>query len=231
MAITPLHSWNLTPKEAVVLQRELAPMVKVKRVGRLPVRAGMLIAGADVSYSKFDPMLHAAVVVLRSETMEVVEVQGVCRPASFPYVPGLLSFREAPAVLEAFAKLKQRPDVVMLDGQGLAHPRRFGLACHLGLWLGLPTFGCAKSRFIGTFDKFAEEAGAWTPLMGGDEQIGLVVRTKRRTNPVYVSVGFRIGLPDALKWTLACVRGYRIPDPTRQAHLAVNEIRLRKLQQ
>jgi deoxyribonuclease V len=219
-----LHSWNVTPKEAVALQRELAARRRPSG-RRLHVRPGLLIAGADVSYNRFDPFLHAAVVVLRADTLEVVEVRTVTRRARFPYVPGLLSFREIPAVLAAFAKLKHRPDLMMLDGQGLAHPRRFGLACHLGWWLDLPTFGCAKSLFVGEPGELDEQAGATAPVVHEDEQVGLAVRTRTGVKPVYVSIGHRIRIEDALAWTLATCRGYRIPEPTRLAHLAVNAVR------
>src|SRR5207247_4474039 len=146
MQIRPLHTWNLTPTEAVQLQRDMTDRVDV----RTPLRSWKLIAGADISYRKFDPTLYASVIVIRVSDGSVVETADVVRQATFPYVPGLLSFRESPALLDAFAELKTRPDVVMIDGQGYAHPRRMGIACHIGLWLDLPTIGCAKSRLCGT---------------------------------------------------------------------------------
>src|SRR5262249_53393619 len=141
-----LHSWDMTPKEAVALQRELADRIDT----RSPLTRCELVAGADISYNRFSPTIYAAVVVVRVADGAVVESATTVGQSAFPYVPGLLSFREAPSVLEAFAKLKTRPDALMLDGQGFAHPRRFGLACHVGLWLDLPCLGCAKSRLIGT---------------------------------------------------------------------------------
>jgi deoxyribonuclease V len=221
----PLHSWSLTAAQAVALQKELAPRVLQAPPIPTPVMPGRLIAGADVSYNRDDPVLYAAVVVLQSETLEVVEVQAASAAADFPYIPGLLSFREAPALVAAFAKLQRQPDLVMVDGQGIAHPRRLGIASHLGLWLGLPTIGCAKSLLVGKFENLAEEPGSTAPLLHRKEQIGLAVRTKRRCNPIFLSVGYRISLEDALAWTLASCRGYRLPEPTRQAHLTVNAVR------
>lgn len=222
MKIPMLHSWDLTPTEAVVLQRQLRGQIDVKR----RVKKCDLIAGADCSYNRFSPKFYAAVVVLRTSDWSIVETQGAIGESPFPYIPGLLSFREIPILLKVFAKLKQRPDAVMCDGQGFAHPRRMGLACHLGLWLGIPTFGCAKTRLIGVHEDPEPDAGAWTPLRDKDEVIGHVVRTKHKTKPLYVSAGHLIDLKSAVKWTLASCRGYRIPEPTRQAHLHVNQMRL-----
>jgi len=221
MKIHDLHSWRLTPTEAIALQRKLADQVDA----RAPLARCDLIAGADVSYNRFSPFIYAAVVVLRADDCSIVEVQSVVGNATFPYVPGLLSFRESPIVLQAFEKLTTTPDAVMLDGQGYAHPRRFGLACHLGLWLDLPCLGCAKSRYIGEFREPAPKAGSLAALLDKKEEIGKVVRTKDRTNPVYVSVGHKIDLASAVRLVLTTSRGYRIPEPTRQAHLHVNELR------
>ncbi len=180
-----------------------------------------------MSYNRFSPKLYAAVVVLRLSDGAVLETQGIVGRAAFPYVPGLLSFREIPIVLEVFAKLQHRPDVVMADGQGIAHPRRLGLAAHLGLWLDLPTFGCAKSRFIGTYEEPGTDAGSTSPLRDAEEVIGAVVRSKRRCQPLFVSAGHKIDLASSVRLVLETCRGYRIPEPTRQAHLAVNELRRR----
>jgi deoxyribonuclease V len=222
MKIAKLHSWNLTPKDAVALQRELAGRIDVGR----PLKKCELIAGADCSYNRFSSVLYAAVVVLRTSDWTIVETQGLSGETQFPYVPGLLSFREVPILLDVFAKLKHRPDAVMFDGQGRAHPRRIGLACHAGLWLDIPTFGCAKTRLIGEHDEPGPNAGDFAALRDKDEIIGSVVRTKRKTKPVFVSPGHRIDLESAVHWTLASCRGYRIPEPTRQAHLYVNRLRL-----
>jgi len=216
------HPWNLTPKEAIALQKELA--------GR--VRAGpalencRYLAGFDLSYNKFSPVCFAAVAIWDVREKKLHEVIGVKGEATFPYIPGLLSFREIPLLMEAFAKLKSKPDVLMIDGQGYAHPRRFGVACHLGILLDLPSIGCAKSRLIGTFEEPADEAGSRSPLIDKEEVIGAVVRTKRRTNPLFISIGHKIDLDSAVRIVLAAGAGYRVPEPTRQAHLAVNALRL-----
>ncbi len=221
MKVCRLHSWDLTPKEAVALQKELASRVEQEP----PLTECKLVAGADISYSLRSDVFFAGVVVLRTSDWQVIEKHGVVRKAPFPYVPGLLSFRESPAVLDAFAKVKAEPDAVMVDGHGYAHPRRFGIACHLGLCLDRPTIGCAKSLLIGTFREPALKSGSQTALVDKGETIGKVVRTKNGVQPVYVTVGHRIDLASAVKWVLRSCRGYRIPEPTRQAHLFVNELR------
>jgi deoxyribonuclease V len=221
MRIHRLHRWDLTPKEAVALQRQFAARV----ITDAPPPPCTLIAGADVSYNKFSPTVFAGVVVLRLPDLTVVERRGASIECHFPYVPGLLSFREAPALLKAFAKLRSAPDAVMLDGHGFAHPRRFGLACHVGLWLDRPCLGCAKSRFVGEHEAPDRDAGAWSPLTHRGEVVGRVVRTKKDVNPVFVSVGHKTDLDGAVQLTLACRAGYRIPEPTRQAHLYVNALR------
>ena len=221
MNIHPLHRWDLTPTDAVALQRELAGRV----VTDAPAAPVTLLAGADVSYNKFSPTVFAGVVVLRLPDLAVVERRGASVECRFPYIPGLLSFREAPALLEAFAKVEAVPDAVMLDGQGIAHPRRLGLASHVGLWLDAPCFGCAKSLFVGKYEEPGREAGAWSPLIDRGAVIGRVVRTKSNVKPVFVSAGHKITLDAATQLTLACRGGYRIPEPTRQAHNYVNALR------
>jgi deoxyribonuclease V len=221
MQIHPLHGWDLTIAEATELQRELAARVDT----RPPLEHFRLVAGADISYNRSSPTMYAAVVVLDAETMEIVEVRGAIAETTFPYQPGYLSFREAPALIEAFARVEAEPDVVMFDGQGIAHPRRLGLACHVGLWLEKPAIGCAKSRLIGRFDTLPRQAGSAVNLIDRDEVVGQVVRTKTGVQPVYVSPGHRIDLASSVKVALACARGYRIPEPTRQAHLHVNALR------
>jgi len=148
----------------------------------------------------------------------VLERAGAERPTTFPYVPGLLSFREAPVLLDAFAKLRRRPELVLVDGQGYAHPRRFGLACHVGLALAVPTVGCAKSRLCGEYEEPPREAGTWSPLRDGSELIGAVVRTRTGVKPLFVSVGHLISLRSAIHAVLACCRRYRLPEPLRAAH-------------
>jgi len=221
MEIPSLHSWDLTPTEAVALQRKLAGKIDTRR----PLTDCELVAGADVSYNRFSPVFYAAVVVVRAGDGAIVETQSAVRESPFPYVPGLLSFREGPVLLEVFAKLKIRPDAVMFDAAGFAHPRRFGLACHLGLWLDLPSIGCAKSILVGKAKSPGKKPGSLAPLKVGKEVIGTALRTKHDIKPVYVSVGHKIDLASAVRLTLACCRGYRVPEPTRQAHLHVNVLR------
>jgi deoxyribonuclease V len=221
MKIRQLHRWDLTPKEAVGLQRELAGRVETGT----PLASCRVVAGADVSYNRFSNVLYAGVVVLHIEDLSVIEKQGVVDEVHFPYIPGLLSFRETPVLLQAFARVQSRPEAVVLDGHGYSHPRRVGFASHLGLWLDLPTVGCAKSRLVGTFQDPRAQAGSVAPLKDGHEVIGQVVRTKRGVKPVFVSVGHRIDLYSAVKLVLTTCRGYRLPEPTRLAHLQVNGLR------
>jgi deoxyribonuclease V len=223
MRIRQLHSWNLTPKEAVALQRKLAGRIDTT----LALHHFDLIAGADVSYNRFSTTIHAGVVVWRRSDGLVVERQAVQSEMTFPYVPGLLTFREGPAVLEAFRKLRSRPDAVICDGQGIAHPRRIGLASHIGLWLDLPTVGCAKTRFIGEHKPLPLQCGVTRELYDCQECIGAVVRTKSRVKPLFVSPGHLIDRASAIAVVLATVKGYRVPEPTRLAHLYVNEQRRR----
>ena len=216
-----LHEWSLAPREAVELQKQLRERVRV-----VPLRKKVeTMAGADISFNKFDPVVYAGVVVLRLPLLEVVEEVGVVSETKFPYVPGLLSFRETPSVLEAWAKLKTEPDAVMFDGQGIAHPRRVGIASHVGLLIERPTLGCAKSVLVGKFEEPGEERGAWTPLIDKGETVGAALRTKTRVQPIYVSPGHLIDLAGAIELTLRCDGGYRQPEPTRRAHLLVNALR------
>jgi deoxyribonuclease V len=216
-----LHSWDLTTAEARDLQLRLAGEVDSKRA--LPQYT--TVAGADVSYNRRGKWLHAAVVVLRAETFEMVDRSGVVAEAKFPYVPGLLTFREAPAVIEAFEQLTVRPDILMCDGQGIAHPRRMGLAAHLGLYLGLPTIGCAKSWLCGEYDEPGLERGDWAPLTDKGETIGAVVRTRAGVKPMFISPGHLCDLASAIAVVLATSPTYRLPITSRLAHQYVNELR------
>ena len=216
-----LHEWSLTPREAVELQKRLRERVRVE-----PLRKKIeTVAGADISFNKFESTVYAGLVVLSLPSLEVVEEVGVVSETKFPYVPGLLSFRESPSVLEAWAKLKTEPDAVMFDGQGIAHPRRVGIASHVGLVIKRPTLGCAKSVLVGRFEEPGEERGSWTPLVDRGETIGAALRTKTRVQPIFVSPGHLIDLEGAVELTLACDGGYRQPEPTRRAHLLVNALR------
>ncbi len=210
-----LHAWNLQQSEAIALQRELAK--RVVREDRLDEVHH--IAGVDMAINEENGMARAAVVLLTYPALEVVEQHVYEEPVRMPYIPGLLSFRETPCILGAFALLKQQPELVMVDGQGIAHPRRLGIASHLGLWLELPTIGCAKSILRGEFDRAAlgEEVGSWVPLIDKNEVIGAALRTRTHTNPMFISLGHRISLETSLRYVLACGRGYRLPEPTRLA--------------
>ena len=221
MKIHHLHSWNLTPKEAIALQKELAGRVDA----RTPLTHWDLVAGADVSYNRFSTTFYASVVVVRASDGSIVETQDAVGEVTFPYVPGLLSFRETPICLEALAKLRSEPDVVMLECHGYSHPRRFGLACHIGLWLERPCLGCAKTRLVGEYKEPKKTAGSVAPLKDHGEVIGEVVRTKTGIKPVFVSVGHRIDLASAVRVVLSTCYGYRLPEPTRQAHQHANTLR------
>jgi deoxyribonuclease V len=216
-----LHEWALTPREAVALQKSLRERVRVEPLGRKVET----IAGADISFDKFSTVLYAGIVVLRLPTLEVVEEVGVVSESKFPYVPGLLSFRETPPVLEAWARLKTEPDAVMFDGQGIAHPRRVGIASHVGLLIKRPTLGCAKSVLVGKYEDLGEERGSRAPLVDKGETVGAALRTKTRVQPIYVSPGHLIDTDGAVELTLRCDGGYRQPEPTRRAHLLVNALR------
>jgi deoxyribonuclease V len=206
----------VTTARAREIQSGLAP--HISREGT--VINPHFIAGVDISVNRWAKTGTAAAVVLSYPGLELVEVQVVTDTLGFPYVPGLLTFREAPLVLAAFAKLEITPDLVIVDGQGIAHPRRIGLASHLGLYLGIPTIGCAKSRLCGEFEGPAEEHGSFTELKDNGEVIGAAVRTRSGVKPVFVSIGHMICLEDSIRWVLACCRGYRVPQPTRLAHQA-----------
>jgi len=222
MDFPDLHSWNLSPKDAIALQKALAGRVEVHDRLVEPVR---LVAGVDVSSARCGASVHAAVVVYDLDRSVLVATAAASLEAAFPYVPGLLSFRELPVVLAAFRRLEASPDVVLVDGQGIAHPRRLGIASHLGLWLDLPTVGCAKSRLCGEHGEPGKLRGEWSRLMAGDEEIGRVVRTRDRVRPLFVSPGHRVSMERAVQIVLTCGRGYRLPEPTRQAHVESNRLR------
>lgn len=219
MRVRELHSWNISPSDAVALQRELAGQLRLDQ--SLPESAAQTIAGVDLSPPDAESgRVRGAAVVVAWPSLEALEVSTAEGTADFPYVPGLLSFREAPILLEALAGLRSTPDVILVDGQGTAHPRRFGIACHLGLAVDVPTVGVAKSRLVGKHQEPNEEKGSWTPLEHNDDVIGAVVRTRTSVNPVYVSPGNTIDLESSVRWALACSPRYRVPVPTRLAHRA-----------
>ncbi|HET9042684.1 MAG TPA: deoxyribonuclease V [Burkholderiales bacterium] len=214
MKARSLHGWDLTPREAIALQTELRGHVERKdRIG-----AVRRIAGVDVGFEQDGRVTRAAVAVLEYPGLALVEQVVVRVATTFPYVPGLLSFREAPAVLAAFERVRIAPDLILYDGQGIAHPRRFGIASHVGLLLDCPSIGVAKSRLVGAHRMPATRRGAWTPLRDAGELIGAVLRTRAGVKPLYVSIGHRVSLETAVRWTMACVTRYRLPETTRWAH-------------
>jgi deoxyribonuclease V len=223
METKKLHSWNLSYSQAVDLQKRLACKVQFNPLKKQP----KLIAGIDCAFSKDGKKIIAAVVVLKLPDFVSVETTSALRKVTFPYIPGLLSFREAPVCIAAVEKLKAEPDVFIIDGQGTAHPRRLGLAAHLGLFFDKPTIGCAKSRLTGYFEDPPPEKGTYSLLKDKDEVIGAVVRTRTDVEPVFISVGNKCRLDDAIKITLDCTTKYRLPEPTRLAHQLVSKLRLK----
>ena len=195
-------------------QERLRPLMRAEGVTAAEVR---LIAGVDVSYAKDESVVAGAVVVLEAASLRVVDSATAVRPVEFPYVPGLLAFRELPALLDALGELATTPDAIVCDGYGLAHPRRFGLACHLGVLTDLPAFGVAKTAFIGEYTQPGPERSDWSALVDGGETVGRVLRTQRGVKPVFVSTGHRIGLDAATELTLALATDFRLPETTRQA--------------
>ena len=215
------HPWPDTPEAAVALQQQLRNQVRIQSLER-PAET---IAGCDISFNKFEETVYAGIVVLRLDTLETIAEATAITTTTFPYVPGLLSFREIPALLEAWEKLTILPDVVVFDGHGIAHPRRLGIASHAGLLLERPTLGCGKSVLVGRYEEPAPERGSWSPMLHRGEVIGAALRTKNKVNPVYVSPGHLIDLETAIDLTLRCNGGYRLPETTRRAHNLVNAVR------
>lgn len=223
MKIHSLHRWDVTPKEAIDIQKGLAARVNTSSLLKRPPR---FIAGADISLSQSRGPAYAGVVVLDADTLEVVAEYTQKGIIDFPYVPGLLSFREAPLLLQVFEQIDPAPDLIMLDGQGIAHPRRLGLASHLGLFLDCPAVGCAKSRLVGEHREPGKKKGAHTPLQGKNgETLGAALRTREGCKPIFVSAGHKIDLASAIEWVLRVSPRYRIPEPTRLAHNLVNRVR------
>jgi deoxyribonuclease V len=219
----PLHEWDISFRDAIKLQKLLAQRVQFERIRKNP----KLIAGIDCAFTADKKRIIGCAVVLRYPQMDIAEIKHAVRKVTFPYIPGLLSFREAPVCLDAVEKLKLKPDLFMIDGQGVAHPRRLGLAAHLGLFFNKPTIGCAKSRLTGTYEMPATVKGSYSHLYDGEEVIGVVIRTRSKVKPIFVSVGNKCTLEDAVKWSLNCATKYRIPEPTRLADIKVAKIKLR----
>lgn len=216
--IKNLHRWNITYKEAIALQEKLREKIKFTENN---VEAKIVI-GADVAYDKKNNLCVAACVVYDVRKNKILQKIIKKGKVNFPYIPGLLSFREGPILLKAFKGIKFPYDVAILDGQGYAHPRRFGLASHISLWIEKPTVGCAKSRLIGEYQMPSNEVGDWSELKDKDEMIGAVVRTRKNVKPIFVSVGNQINIENAIEIILKCCRGYRLPEPIRIAHNYVN---------
>ncbi|MGB7379486.1 MAG: deoxyribonuclease V [Rivularia sp. (in: cyanobacteria)] len=214
MQIKQRHDWHLTTSEAKVIQEELQKEVITEDKFEKPVK---YVAGVDMGFEDNGKTSRAAVAVLSFPDLQLQEQSIAKRPTSFPYIPGFLSFREIPAVLEALQKINTIPDIILCDGQGLAHPRRLGIACHLGVILDMPTIGVAKSRLIGDYKEVSQEKGSWQPLIHKNETIGAVLRTRSNVKPVYVSSGHRISLPTAIDYVLRCTPKYRLPETTRIA--------------
>jgi deoxyribonuclease V len=220
MKFEHLHGWNVSIAEAKTMQLKLAKMVSRHNEVKNP----RFIAGVDISSSARqkspDKMATAAMVVLGCPELEVTDIQTSQDFLDFPYIPGLLSFREAPLIIENCRKLTVELGLIFVDGQGIAHTRRFGLASHVGLLLDTPTIGCAKSLLVGRYDMPGDKAGSYTEIIDDGEVIGAAVRTRKRVKPVFISIGHKIDLKSAIYWTIECCRGYRLPEPTRLAHLA-----------
>ena len=209
-----LHRWDLSPKMAIAQQEKLREQIIIKDVFG-PVSH---VAGVDVGFENHGKVTRAAVVILDYPSLKQVEQSVVRSPTRFPYIPGLLSFREIPALLKAFKKINRIPDLILCDGQGIAHPRNFGIACHLGLILDLPTIGVAKSRLVGVHDRVPEKKGCWRPLIYKERTIGAVLRTRKGIKPVYVSPGHMVCLQSAIEYVLNCTTRFRLPETTRVAH-------------
>lgn len=222
-----LHPWELTPREAAALQSQLA--ARVIREGDPPEPKVRFVAGCDCAFDKQNRRAVAAVAVLEYPSLEVIEQVAVETSVHFPYVPGLLSFRETPPLLQAFQRLERRPDLLLVDGHGYAHPRRFGYACHLGVLLDVPTIGVAKSRLIGGADSVAGPRGSRADLVDAGEVIGSMLRTQQGVRSIFVSVGHRISLEAAERWVLRCATKYRVPEPTRLADRLAGQAKRRML--
>jgi deoxyribonuclease V len=223
MKIKNLHRWDVTYREAVAIQQGLKERLILPDEDVIkPIKT---IAGADVSYEKRNGLLFAAVVLLALPAMDIIEESSSIEKALFPYIPGLLTFREGPPLLKAFEKLNHNPDAVIFDGQGIAHPRGIGLASHMGLFLDIPAVGCAKTRLIGSYDLVGDQVGDYTALIYNNQSIGAVLRTREKVKPVFVSQGHRIGFQRAVEVVLSCCTRYRLPEPIRRAHLIVNRLR------
>ena len=212
-----INNWDVTPADAIRIQLDLRyKLVISDDFGDIKT-----VAGIDVGMYR-DEMATAGIVILTFPELEEIETATATLPVEFPYIPGLLSFREAPVILAAFDLIVTEPDLLIFDGQGIAHPRRFGIASHVGIILDRPSIGCGKSRLFGSYEEPGPSRGDSAPLMMGDERIGTVLRTKDNTNPVFISPGHRVSMESATRLALQCTKGYRLPEPTRLAHNLVS---------
>jgi deoxyribonuclease V len=213
MKINQRHEWPTTAEEATIIQKQLQlEVITEEQLGEV-----RYVAGVDVGFEEDGAISRAAVAVLSFPDLQLQEKAIARRPTSFPYIPGFLSFREIPAVLDALEKISITPDLILCDGQGIAHPRRFGIACHLGVLIDVPTIGVAKSLFIGKHDELPPEKGSWQALRYKGETVGVVLRSRTGVKPLYVSIGHRISLPTAIDYVLRCTTKYRLPETTRWA--------------
>ena len=213
-SLSSAHDWNFSPFQAVALQRELSErLILNDQMGSV-----RRVAGVDVGFEANGAITRAAVAVLHYPELELVETAIARRLTAFPYIPGLLSFRELPAILDALQGLRDPPDLLLCDGQGIAHPRRFGIASHLGLLVNIPSIGVAKTRLYGVHETPPDSRGAWTPLRANGETIGAVLRTRPGVKPLYVSPGHRISVATAVAYVMRCCTRYRLPETTRHAH-------------
>ncbi|MDI6892393.1 MAG: deoxyribonuclease V [Actinomycetota bacterium] len=223
MRVLDLHPWDVSPREALEIQKRLKGKLALEndfdpdRVER--------IAGADVSYDKASNRVYAAAIVLSYPDLRIIEEKQADLPAKFPYVPGLLVFREGPALIKAFEQIERAPDLIMFDGQGIAHPRGIGIATHMGIFLDKPSIGVAKTVLVGEYREPASGWGSCSPLTKDGREIGVALRTKEKVAPVFVSIGHKIDLPTAVEFVLRCCQGYRLPEPSRQAHILANRSR------
>lgn len=224
MEIGSLHNWAVSPREAIKLQVRLAKSIRLRK-GDLEIKT---IAGADIAYSKTSNKVFGGVIIFTYPKLEVIEERLASQEVKFPYIPGLLTFREAPVLLAAFKKVKNVPDLIIFDGQGIAHPRKMGLATHMGIILNKPTIGCAKSRLLGDYKIPRNVVGAYSLLRDGNKVIGAVLRTRKDVKPVFVSAGYKIDLKTSIKVVSKCAGNFRLPEPTRQAHIFVEKAKRKR---
>lgn len=217
------HRWNLSYREAVAVQEKLRGEVSIQPLDESKIN---YLAAADISFSLRSPVLYAAVLLFTYPDLRLIKIEATKTETTFPYIPGLLSFREAPVLLPLFQRIDPAPDVILVDGQGIAHPRRFGLAAHLGVLLNLPAIGCAKTKLYGDYQSEPREKGDWVSLTDGDEEIGRVLCTRKNVKPIFVSVGNLVDMDSAIPIVLHSSPKFRIPEPIRQAHQEVNRLRV-----